>query len=256
MSAPERKKHILIIDFDARIKEGIIKRNERYKPVMSSPNAYKLYNAIYFTPSVLISDKSLEEFIGKKLSREDKQLIFLNNSQYNNFLKFLVKKNNPKLNLTELSKPGNIIEKNINFILNLFFGEKSILYLGDKEYTISNYEWNKVFTLIKPNTLTQEFIPSPKNIIVPNVKINIRFLLKEGKETNFMDSVSVSCAQKLQAIKNDYLFLTEYDGTTDKEKEKFKQQQSDNEEDAPFYMRPSKNNKSNLRSSSNKKKMN
>lgn len=256
MSSTERKKHILIIDFDARIKEGIIKRMERYKPVMSAPNAYKLYSAIYFSPSVLITDKSLEQFIGKTLSKEDKQLIFLNNSQYNSFLKFLVKKSNPKYNLEQLSKPGNIIEQNITFILNLFFGDKSILYLGDKEYTITNYEWDKSFTLIKPNTLTQEFTPTPKNIVVPNVKVFIKILLKEGKETSFMDSVTVSCSQKLQNIRNDYVFLTEYSGNSDKEKEKFKQQQSDAEEDAPFYMRPSKNNKSNLRSQTNKKKMN
>ena len=37
-------KAILNITFDARIKDGLIKRGAEYKPIMSAPNAYKIYN--------------------------------------------------------------------------------------------------------------------------------------------------------------------------------------------------------------------
>lgn len=254
MSGPERKKHVLLIDFDARIKEGIIRRQDKYKPSMSAPNAYRLYDAIYFTPAILITGKELDNFAGKSLSKEEKQLIFLDNKQYNAFLKYLTTLNEKKYNIETLAKPDGIIQKNISYMLNLFFGNKSLFYLGDKEYTIVSFEWNKTFELIEPGTISTPFQPGKSRTTkTPNVKINIRFLLNEGKETSFMQSVDVACAQKLQAIKDDYNFLTGYKGTTDKEKEDWKNKQRDAEKDAPYYQRPGVYKKNNLRGQFQKK---
>lgn len=230
---PKRKKNILKIKFDARLKDGLIKRGANYKPFMSSPNAYRMYSAIYFTPYVLITDNDLDAAIGMKLNREEKQLVFLKNSQFNSYVKYMATKDNlEQYTMDQLEEPGGIIEKNIQYILKLFFGNKVQFYLGDKEYTIQSYEWNRDFKLSNQGE-------------APNVSIYLRFLLTEGKESSFMDSVNVSCAQKWDSIKADYAFLTGFKNNpdlSDKEnaeaKKKWKQDYADKEKDAPYKLQP------------------
>jgi len=183
-------KAILNITFDARIKDGLIKRGAEYKPIMSAPNAYKIYNNIKWFQSGLINNKDLDEAMGTKLNKPGRQMVFLNIQQFNSYVKFMSGKDELS---KDISISGGIIEKNISYLLEIFFGNKSSLYLGDKEYTIQGYEWDRTFTPVGDGT--------PKNI-------KLRFLLSEGKEKGFMKSVEVSCAQKWDSIKNDFAFLT------------------------------------------------
>ena len=185
---------ILNITFDARIKDGLIKRGAEYKPIMSAPNAYKIYNNIKWFQSGLINNKDLDEAMGTKLNKPGRQMVFLSIQQFNSYVKFMSGKEELSEEMkNDLSKSGGIIEKNISYLLETFFGNKSSLYLGDKEYTIQGYEWDRTFTPVGDGT--------PKNI-------KLRFLLSEGKEKGFMKSVEVSCAQKWDSIKNDFAFLT------------------------------------------------
>jgi len=185
---------VLNITFDARIKDGLIKRDAVYKPIMSAPNAYKIYNNIKWFQSDLINNEDLDEAMGTKLNKQGRQMVFLNTQQFNSYVKFMVgKKALSKKMQDDIAKPGGIIEKNIRYLLEIFFGSKSTLYLGDKEYTIQGYEWDRTFTPAGDGT--------PK-------KIKLRFLLSHGKDKGFMKSVEVSCAQKWDSIKDDYAFLT------------------------------------------------
>ena len=169
---------ILNITFDARIKDGLIKRGAEYKPIMSAPNAYKIYNNIKWFQSGLINNKDLDEAMGTKLNKPGRQMVFLNIQQFNSYVKFMSGKDELSEEMkNDLSKSGGIIEKNISYLLETFFGNKSSLYLGDKEYTIQGYEWDRTFTPVGDGT--------PKNI-------KLRFLLSEGKEKGFMKSVEVS----------------------------------------------------------------
>ena len=187
-------KAILNITFDARIKDGLIKRDAVYKPIMSAPNAYKIYNNIKWFQSDLINNEDLDEAMGTKLNKQGRQMVFLNTQQFNSYVKFMVGKEELSEEMkTDLANPGGIIEKNIRYLLETFFGNKSSLYLGDKEYTIQGYEWDRTFTPAGDGT--------PK-------KIKLRFLLSQGKDKGFMKSVEVSCAQKWDSIKDDYAFLT------------------------------------------------
>lgn len=227
-TAPKRTKGIMNITFSARIKDGLIKRDAVYKPVMSAPNAFRMYDAIFFTPHVLISDKHLNEAIGSKLTIQDKKMVFLNNAQYNSYMKFILGLNLPKKDIKELEKPNGVIEKNIRFIADLFFGHKAPFYLGDKEYTIESYEWDRTFDFVESDS---------------NVKLNLRFLLSEGKETSFMKSVEVSCAQKWQAIRDNYAFLTTFKEPTDPgaipdAKKAWKAEHAAKEKDAPYAKQP------------------
>lgn len=234
-------KSLLKIKFDARIKEGLIRRDTLYKPFMSSPNAYKSYNNIYFIPFVLINKDDLNKAIGLKLNEQEMQSVFLNISQYNSYINYLTGKENlQKLTKKEREEPGGIIEKNIRFLLDLFFGNKSSFYLGDKEYTIQSYEWGRQFDYVNNSA-----------------EIKIRLLLSEGKNNDFMQSVGVSCAEKWDAIKADYAFLRGFkeDPLKSKEanemaKKEWKETYAMKEVDAPYTLQPTarKNNPDSLRS--------
>lgn len=234
-------KSILNIKFDARIKEGLIRRDTLYKPMMSSPNAYKSYNNIFFIPFVLINNNDLNNAIGMELNKQERQLVFLNVRQFNSYIRYLTGRDDlPKLTQEQREGYGGIIEKNITYLLELFFGNKSLFYLSDKEYTIQSYEWEKKF-----------------NYQNNSAEINIRLLLSQGRDDDFMQSVGVSCAQKWDSIKADYTFLTGFKEDPNKSKEaneKAKQDWKDTyamkEVDAPYTLQPSsrKNNSNSLRS--------
>ena len=234
-------KSILKIKFDARIKEGLIRRDTLYKPMMSSPNAYKSYNNIFFIPFVLINNNDLNNAIGMELNKQERQLVFLNIRQFNSYIRYLMGRDDlPKFTQEEREGYGGIIEKNITYLLDLFFGNKSLFYLSDKEYTIQSYEWEKKF-----------------NYQNNSAEINIRLLLSQGSDDDFMQSVGVSCAQKWDSIKADYAFLTGFKEDPNKSKEaneKAKQDWKDTyamkEVDAPYTLQPSsrKNNSNSLRS--------
>jgi hypothetical protein len=222
-------KPILNIKFDARIKDGLIKRNDTYKPSMSSPNVYTTYKNIFFVPFVLINNADLDEAIGMKLNNQERQLVFLNISQFNSYVKYMTGRNDlAKKTQEEREAPGGIIEKNIRFILDLFFGNKAPFYLGDKTYTIQSYEWDRVFDYNNNSA-----------------SIKLRFLLSEGKETGFMKSVEVSCAQKWDSIKADYAFLRGFKSDPEKSTEEndeakkaWKEEYAAKEKDAPYTKQP------------------
>jgi len=230
-----RMNNILKIRFDARIKEGLIRRDTLYKPTMSSPNAYKAYNNLYFISFVLINNQDLNKAIGMELNNQERQLVFLNVREFNSYIKYLKGREDlPKITQEERDEPGGIIEKNINYLLQLFFGNKASFYLGDKEYTIQSYEWDRVF-----------------NYVNQSAEIKLRFLLTEGKDSGFMQSVGVSCAQKWDSIKADYAFLMGFKADPNKSKEeneKAKQEWKDTyamkEIDAPYTMQPTMRKKS------------
>ena len=222
-------KPILNIKFDARIKDGLIKRDDTYKPIMSSPNVYTTYKNIFFVPFVLINNADLDEAIGMKLNNQERQLVFLNISQFNSYVKYMTGRNDlAKKTQEEREAPGGIIEKNIRFILDLFFGNKAPFYLGDKTYTIQSYEWDRVFDYNNNSA-----------------SIKLRFLLSEGKETGFMKSVEVSCAQKWDSIKADYAFLRGFKSDPEKSTEEnnaakkaWKEEYAAKEKDAPYTKQP------------------
>ena len=220
---PFTNKNILSIKFDARIDEGLLVRDKEYTPLMSAPNANRIYQTVYFTPDVKLDNKLLNKFIGKEtLSNEERQLIFLNNKTYTHFLSYI--STNMSTNPGTNSIDDSIVKSNIEFILGIFFGHKALFYIGDKEYSIEQFIWDHKWNKSTPKSN------------IPTINVKIRLLLSEGRNSTFMKSVEVSCAQKWQTIIDDYSFLTGYtkDPTNQDEKDLWKKEHSFKEKDAPY----------------------
>ena len=65
--------NILIINFDAKTKDGMIARNIRYKPSMSSQSLYRDFPNILFIPTIKIKKSDFSS----KLGPDDIKKIFL-----------------------------------------------------------------------------------------------------------------------------------------------------------------------------------
>ena len=184
--------NILIINFDAKTKDGMIARNVRYKPSMSSQSLYKDFPNILFIPTIKIkrSDFSF------KLGPDDIKKIFLSPTQFKQFVTKLKKREPRRLTLAQAEAKGIIID-NITFILNIFFPKNSLFYLYNNPYVVNSYTWDY--------QIVERTVPNKR---IPQYDIRIKLFLSPGKDMNFIDSSRLTCLQRRQQIVDDWLSLT------------------------------------------------
>ena len=181
--------NILKIKFNALTTNGIIVKNELYKPLMSNPKLYNEFPNILFVPSIKITKGLFENTLGD----DDIKKIFLSPAQLNNFIQRIKEKNMYKPITIKDAKEKGIIYNNIKFILDLFFVKGDKLVLQDTSYIINNYEWNNKYEL--------KYKTGTKN---PSVEISLDIYLHKGDELSFTDSTRINCSKKKLDIVNDY----------------------------------------------------
>jgi len=181
--------NILVVNFDASTLKGVIKKNERYKPVMSNPTLYSSFPNLLFIPTIRLR----KGLFDKDLGEDDIKKIFLSPIQFDNFITRLKEKNlYQTLKISEAQAKG-IIYNNIKFILDLFFKKNDKLTLGTQTFLINNYQWNNKYTLTP--------VASQK---APIVNISISFILHKGDSLTFTESTRLNCMQKRDSIINEY----------------------------------------------------
>jgi hypothetical protein len=184
--------NILKIKFNALTTNGIIVKDELYKPLMSNPKLYNEFPNILFVPSIKITRGLFENTLGD----DDIKKIFLSPAQLNNFIQRIKEKNMYKPITIKDAKEKGIIYNNIKFILDLFFVKGDKLVLQDTSYIINNYEWNNKYEL--------KYKTGTKN---PSVEISLDIYLHKGDELSFTDSTRLNCSKKKMDIVNDYYTL-------------------------------------------------
>lgn len=184
--------NILKINFNALTINGIIVKDELYKPLMSNPKLYNEFPNILFVPSIKITRGLFENTLGD----DDIKKIFLSPAQLNNFIQRIKEKNMYKPITIKDAKEKGIIYNNIKFILDLFFVKGDKLVLQNTSYIINNYEWNNKYEL--------KYKTGKKN---PSVEISLDIYLHKGDELSFTDSTRLNCSKKKMDIVNDYYTL-------------------------------------------------
>lgn len=187
--------NILIINFDAKTKDGLIAKNKRYKPAMSNEELYSMFPNILFIPTIRLK----KSYFDKMLGEEDIKKIFLSPSQFNLFL------TNLKIKYPELNRPitmaeaerSQIITDNIRFILNLFFSKPNKFYLFGIPYIINSYYWG--------NQWSDKIVPGQA---VPQIVAKIKLFLHPGTELGFIESTKLTCMEKRNKIVDDFKTLT------------------------------------------------
>ena len=101
-----------------------------------------------------------------------------------------------KISLKDAKSKG-IINHNIMFILNLFFGKGQILRWSGVTYTINNYKWNSGFK--EDNT---------QGKLAPIYTVSIDVQLIKGDNPSFVDFARIGCLAKKNDIINHYFELT------------------------------------------------
>ena len=81
--------NILVVNFDASTLKGVIKKNERYKPLMSNPTLYSSFPNLLFIPTIRLR----KGLFDKDLGEDDIKKIFLSPIQFDNFITRLKGKN-------------------------------------------------------------------------------------------------------------------------------------------------------------------
>jgi len=184
--------NVLKIKFNALTVNGIIIKEEVYKPALSNPKLYSEFSNILFVPSIKITRDLFENNLGD----DDIKKIFLSPTQLNNFIQRIKEKKMYKPITVNDAKEKGIIYNNIKFILDLFFskGDKFVLY--KTSYIINNYEWNNKYEL--------KYRTGKKT---PSVEILIDIYLHKGDELSFTDSTRLNCSKKKMDIINEYYAL-------------------------------------------------
>lgn len=184
--------NVLKIKFNALTTNGIILKEEVYKPSMSNPKLYNEFPNILFVPSIKIT----RGLFANSLGDDDIKKIFLSPAQLNNFIQRIKEKNMYKPITIKDAKEKGIIYNNIKFILDLFFVKGDRLVLNGVSYIINNYVWNNKYEL-KYRT----------GIKIPSVELALDIYLHKGDELSFTDSTRLNCSQKKLDIVNDYNVL-------------------------------------------------
>lgn len=189
--------NILIVNFDASTLQGVIKKDQRYKPSMSNPSLYSSFPNILFIPTIRLR----KGLFDKDLGEDDIKKIFLSPVQFDNFISRLrEKKLYQPLKISEAKAKG-IIHNNIKFILDLFFNKNDKITLGTQTFLINNYQWNNKYTLTS--------VAEKK---APIVNVSISLILHKGTDSlTFTESTRLSCMQKRESIINEYRELVGLD---------------------------------------------
>lgn len=189
--------NILIINFDASTLQGIIKKDQRYKPSMSNPSLYSSFPNILFIPTIRLR----KGLFDKDLGEDDIKKIFLSPVQFDNFISRLREKKLYKpLKISEAKEKG-IIYNNIKFILDLFFKKNDKITLDTQTFVINNYQWNNKYTLTP--------VAEKK---APIVNVSISLILHKGTDPlTFTESTRLNCMQKKESIINEYRELVGLD---------------------------------------------
>ena len=133
--------NILIVNLNMNTNGGSIGQNIRYTPEMSNSQVYKEYPDILFIPTIKLEQKIFNQTVEtmSHLGSFDKRKIFLSPTLFSNFIATLQNKYKyKKISLTEAKDKG-IINHNIMFILNLFFGKGQTLRWSGVTYTCLLY---------------------------------------------------------------------------------------------------------------------
>ena len=81
--------NILVINFDASTLNGIIVKDQKYKPSMSNPTLYSSFPNLLFIPTIRLR----KALFDKNLGEDDIKKIFLSPVQFDNFISRLKEKN-------------------------------------------------------------------------------------------------------------------------------------------------------------------
>ena len=123
--------NILIVNLNMNTNGGSIGQNIRYTPEMSNPQVYKEYPNILFIPTIKLEQNIFNQTIEtmSHLGSFDKRKVFLSPTLFSNFIATIQNKYKyKKISLTEAKDKG-IINHNIMFLLNLFFGKGQSLLM-------------------------------------------------------------------------------------------------------------------------------
>lgn len=196
---PPSSNNILIVNLNMNTIGGSIGQNIRYTPEMSNPQVYTEYPDILFIPTIKLEQKLFNQTIEtmSQLGSFDKRKIFLSPTLFSNFIATI--QNNYKYKKISLknAKDTGIINHNIMFILNLFFGKGQTLRWSGVTYTINNYKWNSGFK--EDNT---------EGKLAPIYTISVDVQLIKGDNPSFVDFARIGCLAKKNDIINHYFELT------------------------------------------------
>lgn len=190
--------NILIVNLNMNTNGGSIGQNIRYTPEMSNPQVYKEYPNILFIPTIKLEQNIFNQTIEtmSHLGSFDKRKIFLSPTLFSNFIATIQNKYKyKKISLTEAKDKG-IINHNIMFLLNLFFGKGQTLRWSGGTYTINNYNWNSGFK-------EKQVLNKPTPIYIVSIDVQ----LIKGDNPSFLDFARSGCLAKKNDIINHYFEL-------------------------------------------------
>ena len=190
--------NILIVNLNMNTNGGSIGQNIRYTPEMSNPQVYKEYPNILFIPTIKLEQNIFNQTIEtmSHLGSFDKRKVFLSPTLFSNFIATIQNKYKyKKISLTEAKDKG-IINHNIMFLLNLFFGKGQSLLWSGGTYTINNYNWNSGFK-------EKQVLNKPTPIYIVSIDVQ----LIKGDNPSFLDFARSGCLAKKNDIINHYFEL-------------------------------------------------
>lgn len=196
---PISSDNILIVNLNMNTNGGSIGQNIRYMPEMSNPQVYAEYPDILFIPTIKLEENIFNqtvETIGY-LGSIDKRKIFLSPALFSNFIATIQNKYKYKKITLKDAKTKGIINHNIMFILNLFFGKGRTIKWSDITYTIYNYKWNSGFK--------EDNIEGKQS---PIYRVTVDVQLIKGDSPSFVDFARTGCLAKKNDIINHYFELT------------------------------------------------
>jgi hypothetical protein len=190
--------NILIVKLNMNTNGGSIGQNIRYSPDMSNLQVYKEYPDILFIPTIKLENDMFNKTVEtmSQLGSFEKRKIFLSPALFSNFIATLQNKYKYEQITLEEAKKKGIINNNIQFILNIFFGKGNHLILSGITYTINNYKWNTGFEETR--------IPGKK---IRKYSVNIDIQLIKGDNLSFIDFARSGCLSKKNDIINHYYKL-------------------------------------------------
>jgi|SaaInlV_150m_DNA_3_1039698.scaffolds.fasta_scaffold02029_8 hypothetical protein len=211
---PMSSDNILIVNLNMNTNGGSVGNNIRYSPTMSNPQVYKEYPDILFIPTIKLEQTIFNQTVEtmSKLGSFDKRKIFLSPALFSIFITNLQNRYKYKKISLKDAKQKGIINHNIMFLLNLFFGKGQPLRWDGVTYTINNYIWNTGF---KEDTI--EGKPTP----IYTVSIDVQLI--KGENPSFIDFARSGCLAKKNDIINHYFELISKNNNNDENEKQTEQ---------------------------------
>ena len=211
---PMSSDNILIVNLNMNTNGGSVGNNIRYSPVMSNPQVYKEYPDILFIPTIKLEQTVFNQTVEtmSKLGSFDKRKIFLSPALFSNFITNLQNKYKYKKISLKDAKQKGIINHNIMFLLNLFFGKGQSLIWAGVTYTINNFIWDTGF---KEDTI--EGKPTP----IYTVNVDVQLI--KGENPSFIDFARSGCLSKKNDIINHYFELISKNNNNDENEKQTEQ---------------------------------